>query len=160
MISLAFKRGSGGLSDVIKARTGGEFSHVELWLGGPQSAAMCYSSREPVGTGFATLDLTDAAIWKIVPIPATADQERNAYWFCLGDSGRPYDFIGLAGIGTDQVHLRNTSARFCSNCCAHVMQQCLGMLPGVDPWLIAPSGFDGPGNRHGLYELVTGAEKA
>ncbi len=159
--ALAFKRGTGIYSKAIKDLTGGEFSHVELWLYGPRDTAQCYSSREsaPVGyspgTEIANLDLSDAALWEIVPLELTTEQEARLYWFCRGSSGRPYDYLGIAGIGVDLSHLHVGCARFCSNEVVNVLQQTCGLWPGVSPWMVAPSGFQGKKDRYGLFEMAS-----
>lgn len=161
MTSLAFKRASGWYGRAIHEVTGGEFGHVELWLSGPQDKALCYSSRETAppggatGSSLATLDLTDPKVWQIVPLPMQSIvSEEELLWFCKGSTGRPYDYIGIAGIGTDLSKLHIGYARFCSDECCNALQQCFGLWPGINPSLVAPSGFAGQKDRYGLYELA------
>lgn len=159
MIALAFKRGTSWYSEAIYKVTGGEFSHVELVLDWPDPAR-CYSSREPDGTGFMALELSDASTWSIVPLHAPSEQDHLVLlWYCRGSSGRKYDYRGIAGIGLDKSNLQDSSARFCSEEVLTVLQNVLGMFPGVKPWMVAPSGFGKGDGRYGLYELVTGKEK-
>ena len=96
--------------------TGGRFSHVECWIDGPQNAAVCFSSREPVGTSIETIDLTDSKLWTVVPVPATLPaQDTLITGFALGSSGREYDMLGILGIGSG-LGLHDPFDRFCSSC--------------------------------------------
>jgi hypothetical protein len=162
MIGLAFKRPTGLYSNLIRDVTGGEFGHVELILSGTPEKALCYSSRESpaagerAGTDITTLDLSDELIWKLLEMPVMLGTE-NLYWFCRGSSGRPYDYIGIAGIGTDLSHLHVGAARFCSNECTNTLQQVVALWPGINPWMVAPSGFQNQHGRYGLYEMCVSA---
>ena len=162
MTHLAFQyaaRAGGLVAEAIAGVTGGRFSHVELWLNGPRDRAECYSSREPVGTGFATIDLSDDSLWVTVPLVLSGEQETALYWFCRGSTGRPYDFMGIAGIAMD-TRAHSGFARFCSEACCEALQVIGGWWQGIQPWHVAPSGFEGHGDRHGLYELATAAAGA
>jgi len=157
MIQLAFKdaeKSGGAFARAIQHVTGGKFSHVELWLSGTQKEAFCYSSREPEGTGHKTIDLTDLELWTIVPLPIEPHLEPFAMWYSLGSSGRPYDFAGILGIGTD-TKAHTDFARFCSEECFELIKKITGWWPGIERWHVAPSGFQQRGDRYGLYELAT-----
>jgi hypothetical protein len=141
----------------IAAVTGGAYSHVEFWLSGPTNAAVCFSSREPSGTGFSTIDLSNPAEWTIVDIPVIFDSwtMTKAVWFCKGSDGRAYDGVGIVGIGTGQARVHDPFARFCSEMCAEIGQEVFDLAPlrGKNAWQIAPSGR--PRGGFGLYELLT-----
>jgi hypothetical protein len=162
MTHLAFKVAAdshNALSAGIAAATQGKYCHVELWLSGPQTAALCYSSREtgnPTGTSFVTLDLSDPALWTPVPVPVSDDQEIDLFWFCKGSAGREYDYAGLLGIGLDTKD-HSDDRRFCSEACYEALNAVAGLWPGHLRWHVAPSGFEKLGDRVGLYELATGA---
>jgi len=156
MTNLAFKiaaKAGGPISKGIAAVTHGPYSHVELWLGGPQQFALCYSSREPVGTGFANIDLTDGSLWRVIPVTISLQLESPLMWFCMGSQGRPYNFKGIEGIALD-TDQHNESERFCSEACFEALQAVTGWWPRIKRWHVAPSGF-GKDDRYGLYELVT-----
>jgi hypothetical protein len=134
--------------------TGGNFSHVELWLSGPLNAAYCFSSREPAGTQFTTLDLTDTSLWTIVAAPAALLYEQVLFW-CKGREGRRYNFLGLDGIAIG-TPITDPHDDFCSQCQFELLQDCLGIWQGSRSYWIAPSGFGRDGKRFGFYELLTG----
>jgi hypothetical protein len=154
VIALAFKYGDPGdfLDRVIMERTGGKFSHVELWIGGEGAAAGCYSSRAG-GTAFATIDVTNPKVWNVVKVPFPAKLESALFWYCSGKCGLLYDGIGLVGIGYDMPVVHDPHARFCSEACFEGLQNVGGSFAGVGPrWMVAPSGH--PRGGYGLYELT------
>lgn len=164
MPSLAFKNAAkaaqmeGGLgaffSSAIHLKTGSPYSHVEFWLDGPLNAARCFSSREPAGSSWSTLDLTDALLWTIVPIPsATPEQLSHIEWFANGARGRDYDALGIMGVELGNG-AHDTSDRFCSEMVFDIGQNCLGWPKDIPRWLVTP-GWTKGGNIHGLYELAT-----
>lgn len=154
-VSLAFKvAGDSFLDQTIKERTGGRFSHVELWLRGEGKAAECFSSRSG-GTAFATIDITDPKIWWVQPVPYPLEFEGELYWFCRGNCDRAYDAIGLVGIGWDIPTVHDPYDRFCSEACFEALQGPRNLFPGIGPrWMVAPSGH--PKGGFGLYELIQG----
>lgn len=156
MLALAFKiaEKAGGLfSSQIQFVTGSKFSHVELWLSGPQDKAMCYSSREPYGTAFQTVDLSDSKLWEIVHLESTPEQENRVLWFCRGDAGRSYDALGILGIGSG-LGAHDEQDRFCSEAIFYILQQVFGFHPEIERWMVAPGWPTADGKRFGLYELV------
>lgn len=154
MIQLAFKdaeKDGNFFSKMIAEKTKGKFCHVELWISGPQNHALCYSSREPTGTGFEFIDLTVTGLWAIEPTPVQMD-ESLAYWFCEGSSGRPYDMTAILGIGLG-IQQHWGTARFCSDEVFNVLQKVGGFQQGINPWDVIPSGS--VSGRYSLYDLVT-----
>ena len=125
------------LSRMIAKETHGPYSHVECWIDGPRTSAVCWSSREPVGVGEAVINLTEPS-WQIVPIPTTLEQDDHILWFCRGSDGKMYDFIAVAGIQT-KTWVHKTFARMCSEFCVEVVQRCIGMLPHEPMWTISPN---------------------
>lgn len=139
--------------------TGGSYSHVEFWLKGPIDQALCFSSREPLGSSFSTIDLSNRLEWTIIGLPPSDTiTMAKAEWFCKGTAGRLYDGVGIVGIGTGQARVHDPYARFCSETCAEIGQQVfqLPVLSGLNAWQIAPSGK--PRNGFGLYELMVGQQ--
>ena len=135
--------------------TGGMYSHVEFWLKGEIGEATCFSSREPLGSSFSVIDLSNPAEWTIVEIGPFDDLTMvEAEWFCKGTEGRLYDGVGIVGIGTGQARVHDPYARFCSETCAEIGQKVfnLKVLEGLNAWQIAPSGH--PRNGFGLYDLL------
>lgn len=144
--------------------TGGPFSHVEMWLDGRITAARCFSSREPGGTQFATIDLSDAGLWTMVDIPYPPIwTDRGAcdaadFAWCQGRENRRYNFVGIMAIEFGGA-ITSPHDDFCSQCCFEFLQDRRGMLKWARTDWIAPSGFGKDGKRWGLYELVTCAQK-
>lgn len=141
--------------------TRGRFSHVECWIAGPLNHAMCFSSREPVGTSIEFIDLSDAKLWTVVPVATTPEQDELIFGFCLGSSGRMYDLLGILGIGTGS-ELHNPFDRFCSESGFELGKLCVNLFHApanadIRRWDVAPSGPTVPGVRWGLYELLTDA---
>lgn len=155
MIALAFKYANldDFLSRTIKERTGGQFSHVELWLSGEGKSAVCYSSRGN-GTSLEVIDITDPKIWNVVPVQSFSPlKEDELLWFCKGSSGRAYDAIGLVGIGWDLPVVHDPYDRFCSEACFEALQSVGGLFLNIGPrWMVAPSGH--PKGGFGLFEMI------
>ena len=158
----AARRSSGleaAFSLEIARVTGGRFSHVECWISGSLDAALCFSSREPAGTALRIIDLSDPALWIIVPVATTPVQDVGVRGFCMGSSGRRYDGLGLVGIDL-QTGFHDPFDRFCSESGFELGQMCLGIFPhDIDRWMVAPSGGH-VRRRYGLYELLTDANPA
>jgi hypothetical protein len=151
-VNLAFKDADlagGFFSKAIKWKTGGRFSHVELWMTGPRENAVCFSSREPNGTGYATIDLSPP-LWTCVEILATPAQMMAVSWFAEGTGFKRYDFLGILGF---VIHHRehDPASVFCSEWCTLVLQRCLGLFlkdkggQAIQSWEISPSA---------LYEMA------
>lgn len=149
--------------------TGGFASHGEIWYYDDITKAWCFSAREPNGTEFAQIDISDPTLWRIVEVPYPAEAlespEKLAaciaadYAWLQGRAGRAYNFVGIAAMESGQP-ITTRWADFCSQCIFEFLQDRRGMFPGwkKTEW-IAPSGFGLDGKRFGLYELVTGTQK-
>jgi hypothetical protein len=135
---------------MIGKASGSPYSHVELWLDGPQNAARCFSSREPSGASFMVRDLTTPE-WEIVPYHSVIgpQDESNLFdcveSFCEGANGKSYDMAGLLGykLGTG---LHDDHDVFCSEVVSECLQKCAGLVLPKDPWMTSPGD---------LYKLVT-----
>ena len=163
MISLAFKRSSAETGPVaivgqlISLKTGSEFCHVEIVFDMTDpKAALCFSSREPHGAGWQTIDLTNAAMWEIVPLHLTPDQEQECIGFCKGADGKRYDMLGIIGIAVEAPEFHDYSQIFCSETAASMAKQCAGRSLGT-----IPNSGEPPVERHAwsvspgdLYELA------
>lgn len=142
MIQLAFKIAAATgdpWSIAIAKASGSPYSHVEGWLDGPITRARCFSSREPHGAGFEVIDLSNAALWAIVPFACTPAEEAAANGFCLGADGKLYDGLGLIGFKLANPKIHDYHALFCSETWAAIAQKCCGRdMGGVVPWLVSP----------------------
>src|SRR5579862_8583397 len=141
MIQLAFKIASktGSVwSELIARESGSVYSHVEGWLSGPQSTAYCFSSREPVGASFETIDLTTPE-WEIVPVLGlTPQQEDLTLGYCLGCDGKKYNGLGLIGFKAGIPQLTDPHEIFCSQTWADIARKCWGKSLPNKPWMISP----------------------
>jgi hypothetical protein len=138
-MNLAFKDGThGGFVDSEIVRiAGGPFCHVELWMSGPREAAVCFSSRQPDGTGYAVVDLS-APLYTCIEFPATQAQMDFTRGFAAGTGHKRYNMAGIIGFlgplkTTDNYDL------FCSEWCCSWAQQAMGMFPNAIPSRTAPT---------------------
>ena len=157
-MDLAFKDADlagGFFSKAIKWKTGGRFSHVECWLAGPKEAAVCFSSREPDGTGYAVIDLTEQRkgrdLWTCMEVPLTPDEELFVRGFCEGTGFRRYDYAAILGFVLDRKRTHDRARVFCSEWNCSMCQKCLGRFltdasgSEIFPWTVSPSA---------LYEMA------
>ena len=157
-MNLAFKDADlagGFFSKAIKWKTGGRFSHVECWLSGPKEKAICFSSREPNGTGYATIDLTEQRkgrdLWTCIEIPCTGAQMVFVRWFAEGTGFKRYDYAGIMGFVLNRKRTHDRARVFCSEWCCLMVQRCMGGFLYDDegneifPWTVSPSA---------LYEMA------
>ena len=89
------------------------------------------------------IDLTDVALWKVVPVLDNPEIERYAYFYAMGACGKPYDALGILGIGWDAPKVHDEMDRFCSGGDASksysAWRRCsCGRLSAVG-WKVAPS---------------------
>lgn len=160
MIRFAFKiaaeaaRRENGLgkifSEGIAEVTGGKFSHVEIWYDGPQNNAWCFTAREPDGTGFRQIDLSDATLWEIVDIPylldypddlSQADTDVADYAWMQGRAGRAYGFASILDIELGKPLVTLPGADICSQCAFEFLQDRRDKWRGFpSTFMIAPSG--------------------
>ena len=143
-MNLAFKHNTGGFFDwLIEKKTGSDIVHVELWMTGPREHATCFSSREPHGTGYATIDLS-APLWTCVEINATQAQMDAVRWFAEGTGFKRYDMLGILGFVLPR-RTHDPAEVFCSEWCCLALQRCLGLflIDGsgnqVRPWTVSPT---------------------
>ena len=144
MTKLAFviagKTGS-SWSELIAKASGSIYSHVELWLDGPQNAARCFSSREPKGASFMVRDLTGPA-WEIAALPTslyhgTPEEDRVIEAFCQGENGKDYDMAGLLGYKLGNG-LHDDADVFCSEVVSAILRFCISLTLPRDPWMVSP----------------------
>ena len=148
IINLAFFRAEyGGLfAKLIKFRTGGEHSHVEMIF--PQltitdqkrrrELQLCFSSYEKEGgVRFKFIHL-DPKKWDIVPIeiPDNKLDELLAFSSSLADA--KYDWLGIVKFVLPHVPER-PDRFFCSEVVIYVLQQVIGLFPEIVSYKTAPS---------------------
>ena len=138
-MKLAFKNASAAdsrWSEIIAKLTRGPYSHVEMWLSGPQDKADCFSSREGSGCGYAVPDLTDEKLWKILDVQAPV-----GIWiagFCDGSNGKPYDYLDLLDALTGRGRENFSIGRFCSGVTTEALQKGYGLLSAEHFWQVSP----------------------
>lgn len=148
MFALAFRNGkvdTGFFSKAIMWKTGGPYSHVEMVFAGPLENAECFSSRQPHGTGWAHIDLSDKKAWDIVVLTTTPEQEQRIHAFCDGCGNKDYDWMGILGFVLPWGE-HDDEDRFCSEIATEALQKVLGWWQDVKPWKISPTA---------LYQLAT-----
>lgn len=149
MIYFAFKVAASTdsfFSHEIARVTRNPFCHVEIVLDATDPGrARCFSSREGHGAGFALIDIRNQALWEIIQIPCTPEQELLVRGYCMGADGKAYDYAAIprfvaVAAGHDAIpELHDFRALFCSECAADVVAKCLGKsLGGKHPWVISP----------------------
>ena len=129
MMQVAFHKGGGRwelYGKVIRWWTKSEYQHVELIF----SDGMSYSSRKD-GVFFQRIDYTKhPERWDILPMPHTAEKERQIRNHAKLHCGEKYDWLAIyigQGAGT-KIH--DAGKWFCSEIVAHVL--------GIEPELIPP----------------------
>lgn len=147
-IKLAFFKAKYGgfFSKLIKLRTGGEHSHVELIF--PQykiydeiakrELSLCFSSYEKEGgVRFKFIYLTPEK-WDIVPIdiPDTSLDKLLAFAATLADA--KYDWFGIVKFVLPHVP-EKPRRFFCSEVIVYVLQKTYDLLPALVSYKTAPS---------------------
>jgi hypothetical protein len=144
-------------SKAIQKVTGGLYSHVELVIDDSVPAhALSFSSREPSGTGFTHINLTDTALWDVVDGFAV-DKATIMAW-CDGRSGRRYNMAGIAGIALGKA-ISDPADDYCSQCCYEAARYFGRLAPSIPSEFVAPSGMGKDKKRYGLYELLDGTQR-
>ena len=129
---LAFYKGNGGIfSRLIRRRTNGIYSHVEIVF----SNGECFSSHEKDGgTRFAKFDLLPQD-WDLVKLPDWIDESKVRAW-CENEKGKPYDWRAIVRF-TFGIKMFNNDNWFCSEiCCAAFQPQ--GLFSKLDPSATSP----------------------
>jgi hypothetical protein len=134
-VTLAFKRSSGGFFDkLIVWKTKGPLVHVELWLTGARENAECFSSRQPHGTGYAHVNLTN---YVCIEIPATQLQMDETRLWCAGVGWKRYNWTAILGfVAPSKIDDRTDMT--CSECCTKWAQDVMDMFPAVDARTVSP----------------------
>jgi uncharacterized protein YycO len=113
---LFFTTSRGFISSVIRFRTWGKFSHVQV-ISNPKSEP--HGKIEVISAddnGVTRRDAYDDEFEKcaILTCPTmTEEQRRNVVEFCIQQVGKGYDFLGLADFLLD-ADLQNENRFFCS----------------------------------------------
>lgn len=147
------------LDAAISRVTGGKFCHVEgvLDMKDPK-AALCFSARQSHGASVQKIDLSNSALWTIIPIPTVPSEDEMLWGYAMGATNRPYNILGLLQVGFD-VPVTQPGAVFCSQVAFEMGVTCINemqYLAGINPLHVTPSGK--PRGGYGLFELVTGKQ--
>lgn len=144
-MKVAFRLASSGsiFSKAIAWWTQSYYSHVEIVFDDP--CGLAFSSREPVGTGFANItDLIDKHKWEVFEIPCKREEEQRLYNYAKGLLGIPYDWQSIKGFLISPETPKDSKRFICSAVCLLVLQQ-LGHFSHIRPNHCSPEL---------LYELV------
>lgn len=131
---VAFYKGPGFVSRLIKLWTRSKYSHCEiLFEDGRHFSA---DTKMPMNTRFSTEPLT-IKNWDFIVLPVGIDDENKIKAFCVDEVGCRYDWTGI--FLSQFIHLgyQSKSKWFCSEVCAAALQQ-IGLLPGWKPNRISP----------------------
>jgi hypothetical protein len=139
MMKLMFYWGPGDwVSNVIRFVTRGPYSHVEIQF---TDGCRFFSSGHGLYTGVRMIN--DRKVydkyWDQVLIPATELQERAAQRFIFHLLGFPFDLRAMIYFLIPFLERRKRS-RYCSAVVLDVLQESLGMFPGVHA-KISPNGL-------------------
>lgn len=134
---LAFYRGGKTWFDkLVKLRTNGEHTHVELVFS-PETAAQkergygvsFSSSQWDGGTRFKDIEY-DRSKWDLVPVNAVsggaypaASFESGVREWCAARAGIPYDWRGVLGFMVGERNPGDQDRWFCSEICCAALQQ-------------------------------------
>jgi hypothetical protein len=139
MMKLLFYWGPGDLvSNIIRVLTNGPYSHVEMQF---TDGCRFFSSGHGIYKGVHMI--CDRKVydehWDQVLIPATEEQERAAERFIFHLIGFPFDLRAMIYFLVPFFE-RHKKARYCSAIVLNVLQESLGMFPGVN-LKISPNGL-------------------
>jgi hypothetical protein len=139
MMKLLFYWGPGDwVSNVIRFVTRGPYSHVEI-----QFTDGCRFFASGHGLYVGVRMINDRKVydkyWDQVLIPATELQERTAQRFIFDLLDYPFDLRAMIFF-LIPFWDRRKRARYCSAVVLNVLQESLGMFPGVDS-KISPNGL-------------------
>lgn len=141
MVYLAFKKGGGSLfSRLIRWRTNGRYSHVELVFAFREYTDMI-SAREPrgvYGERYTRGWLPDSAEWDLVEIThLDASWQLVAHHFAWKLNGQPYDFRSVVRFFFGGTRDANAGRWFCSEYCVAVLQK-VGVFKELTAAAISP----------------------
>lgn len=139
-LRLVFKRAKWNnfWGKLISWKTGSPYCHVEIWFDGDAAKALTYSAKEPKGTRFTYLDLTEPGLWDFIEIPATIAEVKGCIRYARDLGRKAYDWLGIIGFVLPWSNAHDADDRFCSEVCDEVLTR-QGMLEGVEPrWKVSP----------------------
>ena len=133
-LSLCFHRGGTHgkkkvMSNIIKALTGGPFSHVELYL--PHNNQCFSASGYEDLVRWKRINFTHPERWVFVPI-VTNVPYKIMLQRCRLIEGAKYDHIGAFFSRGDKSEINNRQRWFCSEACSYVANL-------TDPWAVSPN---------------------
>lgn len=131
---VAFYKGSGFVSRLIKLWTRSRYSHCELVFSDGRHFSA--DTEMPMHTRFSTQQL-DIKNWDFLVLPLTHEQENKVKGFCVDEIGCRYDWTGIFLSQFIRLGYQSKTKWFCSEVCAAGLQQ-VGMLEGVKPNRVSP----------------------
>jgi hypothetical protein len=95
---------------LIRLKTGGRYSHCEIYIGNGKS----WASRDGIGVGEYNLDLTNLKAVLRANNPELLDFDSGKFWFENVAKGQKYDWIGLLNFYIAKWQGRENDRMFCS----------------------------------------------
>lgn len=122
---------------LIRAWTGGPYSHVELQF----SDGKAFSSDEADnGARFKDIAFTTDQ-WDCLTLPMDAHTENLVRVFCVAEKGSPYDWRGISfSFLPIPIGWQHPNRWFCSEVCAAAIQ-IAGYVRGHTPASLSPNGL-------------------
>lgn len=138
---VAFYKGKGLVSNIIKFWTRSNYSHCELVFN--NGASYSADTKMPMHTRFSTQTMLSEE-WDFINLQITCDDEREIEDFCLEELGCSYDWKGILLSQFINFGYHSKTKWFCSEVCVGALQH-IGLFPGIKPNRVSPGK---------LYELV------
>lgn len=143
---IAFYKGNGFVSRLIKFWTRSKYSHCELVFSNGSSFSA--DTKMPMHTRFANSKYMVAAEWDFIHIAVTKEGETKIKNFCIDELRCAYDWTGIVLSQFIPLGYHNKTKWFCSEVCVAALQT-IGMLPGIKPNRVSP------GKLHDLASKMT-----
>jgi hypothetical protein len=131
---VAFFKGPGFVSRLIKIWTRSKYSHCELVF--DDGRRFSADTEMPMHTRFSTEAMTSKN-WDFVHIPMSQADENKIKGFCFEEIGCRYDWTGIFLSQFIRLGYQSKTKWFCSEVCVAGLQQ-IGLLPGIKPNRVSP----------------------
>lgn len=110
-------KGKGLFSLLIRLKTGGHYSHVELYVGN----GTAWASRNGLGVNAYPLDLTD--VIAVLRPKQKLNWSKAIQWFDQVAKGQGYDWLGLLNFYVAKWQGRENNKMFCSEFLVRVFRE-------------------------------------
>lgn len=142
---IAFYKGGGFVSRLIKFWTRSKYSHCELVFNNGSSFSA--DTKMPMHTRFASKFMIPEE-WDFIHIAVAEEDEMKIEDFCVEELNCAYDWKGIFLSQFINLGYHSKTKWFCSEVCVAALQT-IGMLPGIKPNRVSP------GKLHELASKMT-----